>query len=86
MTLVWLLWFLAGSALDILTTHLGLASGLREANPVMREFGEPAMYLLKAAVCIGLSIWLVRFGKAWPLFMSSVIVWLGVLNNVWRLM
>jgi hypothetical protein len=46
--------------LDILLTSIGLAAGISEANPLMRTVqilhGEPAMYLLKILLEVGVVV------------------------------
>ncbi len=84
----WLVLLLAAHLLDVLTTNLGLAAGVPEANPLaaalMRGWGEPAAYGVKlalAVVVLGL-LWWVRRRSLWPARVLCLAMVGVVVNNL----
>ena len=62
-----LLAFLLAQSLDILSTHVGLAHGAVEVNPVgsriLAHFGEPGLYAFKTMAVSAMVLAIVRVGS-----------------------
>ena len=71
--------FVLMQSMDILTTYVGLRSGLAEANPTMAVVqmlhGEMAMYLFKGVMAFGAILLGI---KAYQMKRSSLAMWIGV--------
>ena len=87
--------FIGFQALDLLTTHIGLALQHEELNrfmaPVMASRGELAAYAVKATAIAGLLAILMltqwRMPRVWQVYL--VAAWLsaaGVISNVLQLL
>lgn len=77
------------NALDVLTTHVALASGLSEGNPIpallLRSGGELSMYAVKLIVWLGLVImafYFTRWRLRWRAVQGvTVVLALVVISN-----
>lgn len=82
--------FIVLNLLDILTTHVGLAAGIPEGNPVpafiLASAGEPAMYAAKLAVCAVIILSVLRLHQycrlRYTLYIGSAILLFVVASNL----